>query len=135
MSFSVLYEKRSLDIVCKDRKEFDTWTKGLEVGCVPCTLVMPYLLFLVLLLFVFVNRVGVKRSFILSQLVRGEPSACFISVCCNVRMFVHGALESHGLAYGCFIPRLSLLVLTIERLSTSIWPGRAIKTTRSRCVQ
>ena len=31
-SFSVIYGSRSLDIVCKDKKEFQTWTTGLMVG-------------------------------------------------------------------------------------------------------
>ena len=35
ISFSVLYKQgnilRSLDIVCKDRTEYDTWTAGIEV--------------------------------------------------------------------------------------------------------
>lgn len=31
MSFSLLYSDRSLDIVCKDKKEFDTWTTALKV--------------------------------------------------------------------------------------------------------
>ena len=31
MSFSVMYEKRSLDIVCKDIREYEAWTRGLEV--------------------------------------------------------------------------------------------------------
>jgi alpha-tubulin suppressor-like RCC1 family protein len=29
-SFSLLYSDRSLDIVCKDRKEYDTWTTGIK---------------------------------------------------------------------------------------------------------
>lgn len=33
-SFSLIYGGRSLDIVCKDRKEFQTWTTGLMVGVV-----------------------------------------------------------------------------------------------------
>ena len=32
-SFSLIYGGRSLDIVCKDRKEFQTWTTGLKVCC------------------------------------------------------------------------------------------------------
>ena len=33
-SFSLIYGERSLDIVCKDKKEFLTWTTGLTVsGC------------------------------------------------------------------------------------------------------
>ena len=31
VSFSLLYSDRSLDIVCKDKKEFDTWTTALKV--------------------------------------------------------------------------------------------------------
>ena len=31
-SFSLIYGGRSLDIVCKDKKEFLTWTTGLAVG-------------------------------------------------------------------------------------------------------
>ena len=31
LSFSLLYSDRSLDIVCKDKKEFETWTMGLKV--------------------------------------------------------------------------------------------------------
>ena len=29
-SFSLLYSGRSLDIICKDKKEFETWTTGIE---------------------------------------------------------------------------------------------------------
>jgi len=29
-SFSLLYSGRSLDIVCKDKREFDVWTTGLQ---------------------------------------------------------------------------------------------------------
>ena len=31
-SFSLLYSDRSLDIVCKDRREFEVWTTGLQVS-------------------------------------------------------------------------------------------------------
>ena len=30
-SFSLLYSGRSLDIVCKDKREYEVWTKGLQV--------------------------------------------------------------------------------------------------------
>ena len=29
-SFSLLYSGRSLDIICKDKKEFETWTTGIQ---------------------------------------------------------------------------------------------------------
>ncbi len=31
-SFSLLYSERSLDIVCKDKREFEVWTTGLQVS-------------------------------------------------------------------------------------------------------
>ena len=30
-SFSLLYSGRSLDIVCKDKREYEAWTRGLQV--------------------------------------------------------------------------------------------------------
>lgn len=40
-SFSLIYGGgRSLDIVCKDRKEFQTWTTGLMVGVAKCCLIV-----------------------------------------------------------------------------------------------
>ena len=32
VSFSVMMERRSLDIVCKDQREYEAWTRGLEVS-------------------------------------------------------------------------------------------------------
>ena len=31
-SFSLLYSGRSLDIVCKDKREYEAWTRGLQVS-------------------------------------------------------------------------------------------------------
>ena len=31
-SFSLLYSGRSLDIVCKDKREYEVWTRGLQVS-------------------------------------------------------------------------------------------------------
>lgn len=34
LSFSLLYSDRSLDIICKDKREFEMWTSGVKV-CAP----------------------------------------------------------------------------------------------------
>ena len=31
LSFSLLYSDRSLDIICKDKREFEIWTSGIKV--------------------------------------------------------------------------------------------------------